>query len=170
MYSLFVEQNGFEDNTHISSGDDVFMLHAAVNKAYKVSYLKSENAIVWTQPQPTFKDLLEQRKRWAAKSTAYSNLMSKFVAFVVFLMNITIIAGIGLLIFGRLTTEVFLSVILLKFITDILSILSAGNFFGHKMCLQYFILSFLFYPLFVLIVCASALLKGFQWKGRRYSK
>jgi len=63
----FLNAEGYLGNSNISGGDDVFLLQKFTELNYLVSYLKSEDAIVETKPQPSLKFLLSQRIRWAAK-------------------------------------------------------------------------------------------------------
>ncbi|MEO5788684.1 glycosyltransferase, partial [Gelidibacter sp.] len=85
---LFKTLNGFQGNTEIASGDDVFLLEkASRHKTTKVAYLKCKQAVVLSSALNSRKDLIEQRVRWAAKSSAYKNLFGKFAGFIILLQN-----------------------------------------------------------------------------------
>ena len=62
---IFNAVSGFEGNSAIASGDDIFLLEKVLTAdSEKVTYLKSKNVIVRSRPEPTFKLLLQQRIRW----------------------------------------------------------------------------------------------------------
>ena len=67
--SLFQQLKGFEGNTDIASGDDIFLLEKLIeHDVKKVHYLKSIKAIVKTNPTSTVSNLIQQRLRWASKT------------------------------------------------------------------------------------------------------
>ncbi|NNC69771.1 MAG: glycosyltransferase, partial [Flavobacteriaceae bacterium] len=56
--------DGFEGNSMIASGDDIFLLEKVLkNQPEKVVYLKSKVAIVYSITQPNLKELIHQRIR-----------------------------------------------------------------------------------------------------------
>ncbi len=168
---LFENVKGFQGNHAIGSGDDIFMLEKVVkNYPDKAKYLKCEQAIVSTLPQPNFDSLISQRVRWAAKTSAYHNWFGKLSGIVVFLMN-----G-GLLIFGLLSLsgiinlKILLYLVVIKFGIDFLLIYKAAVFTSQKDALKSYFFAFLLYPFFSTYVVFVSLLKGYQWKGRKYFK
>src|SRR5690606_32425766 len=103
---LFKTLNGFEGNSEIASGDDVFLLEKAIHhNKRKVQYLKSEHAVVSTVALNSWSNLIEQRVRWAAKSSAYKNLFGKFVGLIVFSQNALLVCCVFLVPFGILTPQ-----------------------------------------------------------------
>src|SRR5690606_9976312 len=85
--------NGFDGNTDIASGDDVFLLQKAIEKhSGSVLFLKAKEATVFTKPQPDFSSLKSQRVRWASKTTHYKNFFGKLTGLLVLLMNAGLIA------------------------------------------------------------------------------
>lgn len=168
--NLFLELNGFKDNDHIGSGDDVFLLHKAHSKSKAVRYLKSKNAIIWTKSQPSLHELFQQRKRWAAKTASYSNLFSKLVAFAVLIMNLGVLVFFAAFLYGSISLSMALYFLSLKLLFDLLAVNLVSKFFNKPICFQYFILSFIFYPLFVLLVGISSMISGYKWKDRSYNQ
>ena len=169
--SLFNDLNGFDGNTDIASGDDIFLLEKAVLKhKSKVRYLKCEHAIVTTQPESTWKNLKHQRMRWAAKTSAYKNWFGKFVGIIIFLMN-----G-GLMVFGLMTLigiikwKVFFYILIIKFAIDTLLLFKTALFFNQKESLKSYPLSFFLYPLFSVYIVFISVFKTYKWKGRPYTK
>ena len=168
---LFKEVNGFDGNTHTASGDDIFMLEKVVKKhPEQLHYLKSEEAIVSTKAQATWKALISQRVRWAAKTSAYNNWFGKFTGLVVLLMNALIIS-IGLLaIFGVFKLKICLYLVIIKFNIDFLLIYKSALFFNQKGVLKSFIVGFLLYPFFSVYVAFISVFSNYNWKGRTFKK
>ncbi len=167
----FFKIKGFEGNTNIASGDDIFLLEKMVQQyPDDVHYLKSNDAIVTTQPQPTLNKLIQQRTRWAAKSTAYTNTFSHLVGVIVMCMNMLVL----ILLFGSLfrinSWYVLLIVFFVKFCIDLILIWRASRFFEQLSVLRYYIISSLLYPLFVMFVVINSLKSRYSWKGRTFKK
>ena len=169
--NAFFEVNGFEGNTNIASGDDIFLLEKiAVMHPEKVHYLKSTQAIVITKPQPTFKKLLAQRVRWAAKSTAYKNWFSKLVGITVLTMNMLLITLFVVSLFTFTSWQLFFVIFGIKFSIDLILLFKTASFFKQQKVLMYYVLSSLLYPVFIMFVVIVSLQSGYSWKGRRFKK
>ena len=139
---LFDTLNGFDGNTDIASGDDIFFLEKAINKhPNHVHYLKSEEAIVTTITQPTWRQLIAQRIRWAAKTTSYNNWFGKLTGFIVFAMNAMVIANILLVILSIIPPNTLIYILFIKFNIDFLLIYKTASFVNQKDVL----FSFLFF-------------------------
>lgn len=169
--SLFQNLNGFNGNDAIASGDDVFLLQkATAAKQYKIQYLKSEKAIVYTNPVATVSELMAQRIRWASKATAYTSWFSVVTAMVVFANNTALIIGMFFGIIGWISTKTMLILWIGKAILDFLLLYKTAAFFHQKAILKYFIISFLIYPFFNAYVAFSSFFKGYKWKNRSFNK
>ncbi len=169
--SLFTSVEGFKGNTSISSGDDVFLLEKALqNDSNTVFYLKNEAAIVQTEAQPTWRRLIEQRKRWAAKTSAYNTLFAKFTGLLVFFMNMCVLTAVVATGFNALSTAMCLGILVLKFVVDALLIYKAAAFYKQKHVFKVYLLSACLYPLFSCYVAFLAFGKNYEWKGRVFNK
>ncbi len=169
--TLFQELNGFEGNTDIASGDDIFLLEK-VAKAYpeQLHYLKCENAIVKTQTQPSWKDLISQRGRWAAKTSAYNNGFGKLTGGIVLLMNGLVILTLLLATLGIFNFKIWVYIVIIKFNIDFFLIYKSAIFFNQKAVLRSFIFGFIIYPFFSFYVAFTSLFKSYKWKGRTFKK
>ncbi len=169
--TLFQELNGFEGNTDIASGDDIFLLEK-VAKAYpeQLHYLKCENAIVKTQTQPSWKDLISQRVRWAAKTSAYNNGFGKLTGGIVLLMNGLVILTLLLATLGIFNFKIWVYIVIIKFNIDFFLIYKSAIFFNQKAVLRSFIFGFIIYPFFSFYVAFTSLFKSYKWKGRTFKK
>ena len=169
--TLFEQLHGFKGNNKMASGDDVFLLQKAMKKhSYekeKVRYLKSESNIVITKPVDSWKDLFQQRIRWASKTGSYQSVFGKDLAVIVFLGNLCLVVGCWLSVFGFFTWVNFAILFLIKFIVDTILLYKTNGFFSKKR-MRYLILSSVFYPFFCVSVALLAMFGKYEWKGRKF--
>ncbi len=169
--SLFNELNGFEGNTNIASGDDLFLMEKALQTYPKnVLYIKSLKALVSTKPQATITALIQQRLRWAAKTTSYNNTFGKGVGLIVLLMNALIISVALLIIISVLRFEFIILIFALKFFLDLLLIHKSARFFNQKFSLKLYAISSFIYPFFSVFIAVYSVFFGFKWKDRSFKK
>lgn len=168
---VFLELNGFKGNTNIASGDDIFLLEK-VAKTYpkQLHYLKCEKAIVKTPSQPSWKALIAQRIRWAAKTSAYNNWFSKLTGSLVLLMNALIISALLLAILGAFNFKIWGYILIIKCNIDFFLIYKSASLFGQKAILKHFIFGFIMYPFFSVYVAFTSLFRTYKWKGRTFKK
>lgn len=169
--SFFNLLNGFEGNTDIASGDDIFLLEKGVKQApNSVRFLKSEHAIVRTQPQPNFSSLTAQRKRWAAKTSSYNSVFGKLTGMVVLLMNVALIFALTLSILGKLRPMILVYLFIVKCSIDFLLLFKTSRFFNQEKYLASFIFSSFLYPFFSVYIAFLSLFSKYEWKGRQFKK
>jgi cellulose synthase/poly-beta-1,6-N-acetylglucosamine synthase-like glycosyltransferase len=169
--SLFYNLNGFEGNSDIASGDDIFFLEKVLKKLpEQLHYLKCKDAIVDTLTQPSWGDLISQRVRWASKTSAYNNWFGKFAGLFVLLMNGLLIVSFFLFIVGSFAIEKLLSVIIVKFIVDFVLIFKSAKFFIQNNILKGYLVSFFFYPFFSVYIAGISMFSKYKWKERTFYK
>jgi glycosyltransferase involved in cell wall biosynthesis len=166
--SFFQKLKGFDGNSAIASGDDVFLLQKAIAKyPEKVAYLKSENTIVKTKPMNDWKSLFYQRVRWASKTTSYQSGFGKRLGLLVFMMNFGFVCCFLLTLLGILPGFFVLLYFLIKFGIDSVLIQKTNSFLTkHK--IRFLFLSSLWYPFFSTAVALYCLFGKYEWKGRRF--
>ncbi|SHI98205.1 glycosyltransferase family 2 protein [Flavobacterium haoranii] len=166
---FFLELNGFEGNSNMASGDDVFLLQKAVLKEKNaVGFCLNNESIIATKSEESWNDLFQQRVRWAAKSTGYSSWFGKLTALLVFSTNVTWIAVFVMWLLGSLNQNWFALFVALKFIIDLFLLQKTASFFRIK--LQWLFLASLLYPFFSSAVACYSLFGKFTWKGRNFRK
>lgn len=160
--------DGYNGIDHLASGDD-YLLMMKMRYAYptRISYLKSEAAIVRTAPQPDWGSFLQQRIRWASKSGKYDDKKLTTVLMLVYLYNVLLLV-IGIAgIFNTQCLLLFVIMLLLKIEVEIFYLLPVARFFNKRKELLYFPL---LQPLHILYIVAAGML-GFvgvyKWKGRK---
>lgn len=168
---LFKQLNGFEGNTNIASGDDIFFLEKVMKHHPKhLFYLKNEHAIVKTKTQATWQDLIHQRVRWTAKTSAYNNTMGKLTGLIVLIMNGLIISTLTLSLLSVYSLKIFGYLIFIKLNIDFLLIYKSSVFFKQKSSLKSFLIAFLLYPFFSFYVAFLSVFKTYKWKNRSFKK
>jgi cellulose synthase/poly-beta-1,6-N-acetylglucosamine synthase-like glycosyltransferase len=160
--SFFYELNGFQGNDNIASGDDVFLLQKAIQLDRKnAHFLKSVQAVVKTNTEKSWKQLFNQRVRWASKTANYNDFYSKQLAVSVFFIN-----SILIVLFGLKFWFLALIILAIKMFLDFILIHQTALFFKSK--LHFFALSSLLYPLFCVCVAIYSLFGKYSWKNRRF--
>lgn len=163
----FINLNGFEGNNTMASGDDIFLFEKFVEVGKKnVQYLKSSEAIVDTFPVKTWKDLIHQRTRWAAKTSNFNSINVKLIGLVVLLTNLFVIVY---LFTGSLKT-IYIP-FGLKLIVDWFLLKPTLQFFNHKMnFVKWYVPASLLYPFFSIYIIFKSIFFKYNWKGRSFKK
>ncbi len=164
--SAFYKVSGYSENNDISSGDDVFLLQKFVEKKLKVAYLKTQDAIVLTKPQPDLTSLIAQRIRWASKTPAYKSSFAKVTGLIVLIMNLIIAVGFILAFLQLISFQPIMMAFLFKFLADLLLLYKSAQFFGRKEVLRNYFWSSLMYPFFSTSAALMSMFKKVEWKGR----
>lgn len=172
--TAFLNSGGYSQSQNIASGDDMFFLHSiSKNRNNKISYLKSKNVIVTTDACPTIKSFLNQRIRWASKSSSYKKWNIKLLLAFIYLYNFLVLsAGIYIFCFHNKTNFhliTFLVCFAAKIFIEIIFLIPVAKFFNSLITL--WLLPF-FEPLHILYTVALGFLsfkKTYVWKGRKVS-
>ena len=167
----FFKLNGFEDNAKIASGDDIFLLEKMLKAHPKnVKYLKSEESIVETKAENTWKLFINQQIRWASKSASYKSSFAKFVGIAVFSENLTVlILGIFTLLFPKFWLS-FIIIFTLKIMVDFMLIAQTSIFLKNTKSLKHYLIVSVLYPFFIVFTGCLSLFKNYEWKGRIFKK
>ncbi len=170
--TAFKEVNGFDGIDHLASGDDMLLMQK-IAKRYpdKIDFLKNNDAVILTNAQPTLISFLNQRIRWASKSTSYKEWKVTFILIMVFLFCFNIVLTFFLIPFFGLTMAfVFIFQLLIKTTMDYFFLGSMAKFFNRKDLMRSFIpAQFLHIVYIVVIGFLSIFIKKYYWKGRRTS-
>ncbi|MFZ2282462.1 MAG: glycosyltransferase [Lutibacter sp.] len=169
--NAFLELNGFDNNTNIASGDDIFLMEKML-KAYpkKVKFLKSHENIVETNAENSWKLFINQQIRWASKSASYTSFFAKYVGIVVFLKNLTVLVlGILAILFPKFWVYCML-IFTLKIIVDFMLIAQTSLFLKSTKSLKYYLPASLLYPFFIVFTGFLSTFKNYEWKGRSFKK
>ena len=167
----FLEINAFDGNNSIATGDDIFILEKVIQKyPEKVYYLKSEECIVKTNTATSISELLQQRVRWASKTSAYQNSFGKIVGLIVFISNLFLIFLLVMATLQHISWAFFGLAFLIKFNIDFVLLFKTATFFQQEKVLKNYVLSSIIHPFFIVLTAILSFGKGYQWKGRNFSK
>jgi cellulose synthase/poly-beta-1,6-N-acetylglucosamine synthase-like glycosyltransferase len=163
---LFEVTGKFKNHLHLESGDDVFFLNdVKKTKAANVFFLNNAAALVYTSAMGNFKNLLNQKVRWASKTKYNRNLTNLVVALLTATVNA---AWLVVLIYGWLHPEknnwlmVFLAG---KIVSDILLLIPSLIFTrSWSLLLPAFTVGFI-YPVYACVVGFYALLRRPSWRS-----
>ena len=148
-----------------TSGDDLFTLEAfAKNCPENIHYLNHPHAIVNTKAEFGIKEIVNQRIRWAAKSTRYKNRWTQLLGLLVLSTQIMMI----ILLFYSWKKAVFIwsfkilvdGILLACTCIRLKQVFTVGNYLPMAVL----------YPFLNSYIGLKALTGGYQWKGRKFKR
>lgn len=164
---VFFELKGFKGIDDLASGDDELFLHK-VASAYPdgIGFCKSREAIVYTHAKENLAEFIQQRKRWASKSTRYKNKGIVFWGVSVWLFNLMIIinllAGFVHPLFWLLSGGAFA----LKLASELFFLNAVCSFAGRKRLLRYQPISSVVHIFYLVYIGFAGNAGKYMWKGR----
>lgn len=167
---VFSGSNIFKDNLKWASGDDVFLMRS-ISEQYSaagIHFLRSEPAIVRTNPPNSIREFLQQRIRWGSKTKVYLNSFTGWVAMLVFLNSLLLTCSTMMIAWHPGLSVPVLFAWGLKLLSEGLLLLSATSFFRRRQLLWGFVPFQLVHILYILIVSAMAAFSRYTWKQRRH--
>lgn len=162
----FVEVNGYEDNLHVPSGDDEFLMRKLWMKfpgSVRPMHFSSEP--VATRAHASLKDFVNQRLRWAGKWNINDSMVAKALAFFILLFQLTVVIALIFLIFGEysLETGILLGT---KLFLEGYFLYCVNSNTSQRFSWTAFLLMQVIYPFYVLIIGTLSQLLDYEWKGR----
>jgi len=187
----FLEVNGYQNIDEKASGDDMLLVYKMAQQYSKnVRFLKCKNAIVFTEPQRTLSDFLQQRFRWTSKSRSYQDKRMTLILGLVYLFVLSVwINAIyfickstySILFPERTLTAlinflpVFFVLLMLifqlicKFLIDYIFLKRAAHFFNRDDLMQSFFKSEWYHIWYIPFVGTFGNVLEYKWKGRKLS-
>jgi len=163
----FYEVGGFQGIDDLASGDDELLLHKIAAKyPDRIGFLKNRDAIVYTHAKENLYSFLQQRKRWASKSTRYKNKAIIVLGVFVWVFNVSILANF---IAGLLIPELLLitcSQLVIKLVLESLFLWDVTGFARRRSLLlltPILTVVHIFYMVYIGIAGNSG---KYNWKGR----
>ena len=164
----FKAVDGFSGIDEIASGDDMLLMHKISNRfPKKVHYLKTQDALVSTQPVKTWKAFFDQRIRWASKAKNYDDKRIMIVLAVVYLFNLSFIALLIAGVFDSSYWMILGGLWILKTLVELPLFISVAVFFNKQWAIKWF---FIFQPIHIVYTVISGFFGQFgkyEWKGRQ---
>lgn len=152
----------------VVSGDDTLLMLDLKKKTRNgILLLKSLQAVVVTKGVASWKDYMDQRKRWMSKIRYYSDRDVVYTACLVFTTSLLLITSGILCIAGR-HPWLFPALLAGKTTADYFFLRSFMRFYGKKPPVLTFVLYELIYPFYMVTVALSGIITGYHWKERRH--
>lgn len=154
----------------IASGDDVFLMLETkrIFGADSIRFVKDAEHFVTTKPVQSWKELINQRKRWVSKSGHYSDRFLLMSSWIVLLQNLVLIVLLISALFIPVLLKTLVLVWLAKFIFDFIFLRNICRFTSQNYLLKYYPLMALIYPFFISYTAIVGQFSHFSWKGRDY--
>lgn len=167
--AAFLEVGGFKGIDDLASGDDELLLHkmAALYEG-KIGFLKNSDAVVYTHAKATLREFIQQRKRWASKSTRYKDKSVIILGISIWLFNLSLIVNALLaIIFPQSDVLWFFGVQLLsKLFVEFVFLASVTSFFKRKQLLVLLPVLNPFHILYFMYIGVAGNSGKYNWKGR----
>jgi len=164
---VFYEVGGFTGIDDLASGDDELLLQKVAERyPGRIAFLKQREAIVYTHAKPTLAEFLQQRRRWASKSTKYKDKSVVALAVCIWLFNVTLLVNAGLSFYRIEFFKLFAVQMLLKYLFEAAFLLPITAFFKR---MNSVILLLLLSPIHILYFVYVGLIgntRKYAWKGR----
>lgn len=148
-----------------ASGDDVFFLKYAQTNSLKAVYVNASDALVKTIAPSALKEFLQQRKRWASKSVASSNMHTNLIGVGILMLNISLIAVLFLVD----NTLLLLSFTALKILADNVLITTINKTIKDQHFWHWYPFFVIIYPLYLVFGLSFIFNKNYTWKGSNAS-
>ncbi len=167
--ALFRRVGGYDGLRDRASGDDVLLLQKVVReRAARVFFVKSRDAVVTTRPVTTWSGLWQQRLRWAAKTGAYQEPRLVVLQGLVFALCWSILLSLAAAPWQPALLMAGLSAWVLKGIADYVLLRRAACYFGHPRWLRYYLPAQLLHTAYIAVLGTVALFgPRTTWKGRK---
>jgi cellulose synthase/poly-beta-1,6-N-acetylglucosamine synthase-like glycosyltransferase len=165
--SVFYAVGGFKGIDDLASGDDELLLQKIAEKfPGHVGFLKMEEAVVYTKAKPNLKEFIQQRRRWASKSTKYKDKKVVLLAVMIWLFNITLLLNLILSVLSSHFFYLFIIQLGAKYLMEIIFLGPILSFFKRKELIR--MVSFLspLHTLYLVYIGIMGNGKKYMWKGR----
>jgi len=165
----FEKVKGFEAIDQKASGDDVMLMNK-INGCFPgaVKFIKSNEAIVYTNSLSSLRGFINQRVRWSSKTVSGGNRINILVAAVVYFFNFFALISMLILPFNAQFFGLFMPPLFSAFIINFLLLFLGLSFFGIR---RYWWIILPEQPLYILYVVWVGLIsifnKKYTWKGRK---
>jgi cellulose synthase/poly-beta-1,6-N-acetylglucosamine synthase-like glycosyltransferase len=161
--------NGFKGIDDLASGDDELLLHKIAAKYdNRIGFLKNREAIVYTYAKSTLKDFIQQRKRWASKSTRYKNKKVVFLGLGVWLFNLSMVTNAILSICLPFSSfeQILIFQLLTKIIIELVFLIDISSFFKRKQLLVLLPLLSIAHIFYIVYIGIAGNTGKYNWKDR----
>jgi cellulose synthase/poly-beta-1,6-N-acetylglucosamine synthase-like glycosyltransferase len=163
----FYEVGGFKGIDDLASGDDELLLHKmAARFDNNIGFLKNEDAIVFTHAKPTLKEFIQQRKRWASKSTRYKNKSIIVLGVCIWVFNLSILVNIGAGLFIGFYLKLALVQLFVKMFIEFIFLQGITGFTRKKKLLILLPVLNILHIIYIIYIGIAGNSGKYNWKDR----
>lgn len=164
---VFYEVGGFKGIDDLASGDDELLLQkVAVQYPNRIGFFKNPRAIVYTHAKHTLQEFLQQRRRWASKSTRYKDKKIVALAVCIWLFNLSLIVNALLGFYNIYFFKLFLIQFLLKYLFEAAFLIPITTFFKRANLVALLIVLAPIHIVYFVYVGLIGNTRKYSWKGR----
>lgn len=164
---VFYEVGGFKGIDDLASGDDELLLQkVAVAYPNRIAFFKNRDAIVYTHAKHTLTEFLQQRRRWASKSTRYKDKKVVALAVCIWLFNVSLLVNACLGFYNLYFLKLFLLQFLLKCLIEAAFLLPITTFFKRLNLVSLLIILAPVHIIYFVYVGLIGNTRKYAWKGR----
>jgi len=163
----FYEVGGFKGIDDLASGDDELLLHKiAARYSSNIGFLKNTDAIVYTHAKATLKEFIQQRKRWASKSTRYKNKSIIILGVCIWLFNLSILANIFAGIFILSCLKIAAAQLLTKMLIEFVFLRGVTKFAKRRRLLTLLPVLNILHIIYIVYIGIAGNSGKYNWKDR----
>ena len=164
---VFLELKGFTGIDDLASGDDELLLHKVASKYPDgIGFCKSREAIVYTHAKTTLNEFMQQRKRWASKSTKYKNKNLVVLGVTLWLFNVFILLNFVLGFFQSTFWTLTLISLFCKFLVELAFLVPMCSFAKRPKLLWYLPFLTIIHIIYFILIGILGNSGKYNWKGR----
>jgi len=164
---IFHDLNGFQGIDDLASGDDELFMHKVASAYPKgIGFCKSRDAIVYTHAKANLDEFIQQRKRWASKSTKYKNKGIVVLGVMIWLFNFSIIVTALAGFIDPIYWMMPVVSICLKMLAELVFLIPVCRFAGRLKLLWYQPLLTIIHIFYLVYIGIAGNSGKYRWKGR----
>lgn len=164
---VFYEVGGFKGIDDLASGDDELLLQKVAERyPGRIGFLKHHDAIVYTHAKPNLSEFLQQRRRWASKSTKYKDKKVVALAVCIWLFNLSLLVNAALSFYDVRFLELFATQMLFKYLFEAVFLLPIMAFFRRMGLVGLLLILSPIHILYFVYVGLIGNTRKYAWKGR----
>ena len=167
--ATFEKVNGFVGIEQSPSGDDELLM-SKFSKAFpkSIMFLGEEEAVVYTRPSKTWRQFMQQRKRWASKWSMNKRPANVSMALLVFLFHLSFLSMVVMAGLGEIPPQLLALLLGIKLLLEYIFVRLINQKSSKRFSFISFLLSQVFYSFYTVFFGLLANFGKYEWKGRTY--
>jgi cellulose synthase/poly-beta-1,6-N-acetylglucosamine synthase-like glycosyltransferase len=165
--SVFEKVNGYASEDSYASGDDTALMKkiAAISPS-SIHFLKSIDAMVYTQGATSFLQFIHQRIRWASKIPSHMSPFTIAVATIAWLVHLGLLVSLFIFLFNPSVSPLVLLPFVIKIFSECILLNAVAGSMRKQRLVWLLLPAEIIYPFYIVLVGALSPFLNFKWKGR----